>query len=75
MTALRKTQEYKDTFVYGSFKPYKEDQENLIAYTRTEEKNILVMGNLHVLLNNQEEVQIQNGTISLNPYQFVILEY
>lgn len=89
MTALRKTQEYKDTFVYGSFKPYKEDQENLIAYTRTEEKNILVMGNLqsqsrnvelpgevkNVLLNNQEEVQIQNGTISLNPYQFVILEY
>ena len=89
MTALRKTQEYKDTFVYGSFKPYKEDQENLIAYTRTAEKNILVMGNLqsqsrnvelpgevkNVLLNNQEEVQIQNGTISLNPYQFVILEY
>ena len=89
MTALRKTQEYKDTFVYGSFKPYKEDQENLIAYTRTEEKNILVMGNLqsqsrnvelpgevkNVLLNNQEEVQIKNGTISLNPYHFVILEY
>ncbi len=89
MTALRKTQEYKDTFVYGSFKPYKEDQENLIAYTRTEAKNILVMGNLqsqsrnvelpgevkNVLLNNQEEVQIQNETISLNPYQFVILEY
>lgn len=89
MTALRKTHEYKDTFVYGSFKPYKEDQENLIAYTRTEEKNILVMGNLqsqsrnvelpgevkNVLLNNQEEVQIKNGTISLNPYQFVILEY
>ncbi|MCB5473893.1 alpha-glucosidase [Blautia luti] len=89
MTALRKTQEYKDTFVYGSFKPYKEDQENLIAYTRIAEKNILVMGNLqnqsrnvelpgevkNVLLNNQEEVQIQNGTISLNPYQFVILEY
>ena len=89
MTALRKTQEYKDTFVYGSFKPYKEDQKNLIAYTRTAEKNILVMGNLqsqsrnvelpgevkNVLLNNQEEVQIQNGTISLNPYQFVILEY
>lgn len=89
MTALRKTQEYKDTFVYGSFKPYKEDQENLISYTRTEEKNILVMGNLqsqsrnvelpgevkNVLLNNQEEVQIKNGTISLNPYQFVILEY
>lgn len=89
MTALRKTQEYKDTFVYGSFKPYKEDQENLIAYTRTEAKNILVMGNLqsqsrnvelpgevkNVLLNNQEEVQIKNGTISLNPYQFVILEY
>lgn len=89
MTALRKTQEYKDTFVYGSFKPYKEDQENLIAYTRTEEKNILVMGNLqnqsrnvelpgevkNVLLNNQEEVQIKNETISLNPYQFVILEY
>lgn len=89
MTALRKTQEYKDTFVYGSFKPYKEDQENLIAYTRTAEKNILVMGNLqsqsrnvelpgevkNVLLNNQEEVQIKNGIISLNPYQFVILEY
>ena len=89
MTALRKTQEYKDTFVYGSFKPYKEDQENLIAYTRTEEKNILVMGNLqsqprnvelpgevkNVLLNNQEEVQIKKGTISLDPYQFVILEY
>ncbi len=89
MTALRKTQEYKDTFVYGSFKPYKEDQENLIAYTRIAEKNILVMGNLqsqsrnvelpgevkNVLLNNQEEVQIQNETISLNPYQFVILEY
>ena len=52
MTALRKTQEYKDTFVYGSFKPYKEDQENLIAYTRTEAKNILVMGNLQSQARN-----------------------
>lgn len=89
MTALRKTPEYKDTFVYGSFKPYQEEKENLIAYTRTGEKKLLVMGNLQdkpieaalpgeeqkVLLGNQKDVKILNGKITLNPYQFVILEY
>lgn len=89
MTALRKIPEYKDTFVYGSFKPYQEEQENLIAYTRTGEKKLLVMGNLQdksietalpgeeqkVLLGNQKDVKILNGKITLNPYQFVILEY
>ena len=88
LTALRKAPEYKETFVYGTFAPYQEEQKNLIAYTRNGEKNLLILGNMQaqsqkvslpgevkeVLLNNQKAVEITEKEIILKPYQFIVLE-
>lgn len=89
LAALRKAPECKETLVYGTFTPYKPEQKNLIAYTRTGEKKLLILGNMQaqpqstelpggikkVLLNNQETVGITDNRISLKPYQFTVLEY
>ena len=89
LTRLRKDPEYKDTFVYGTFEPYQEETENLIAYTRQGEKKLLVMGNLQnqpckvtlpgecvkVLLDNQAEKVAGEKELLLKPYEFMVLEY
>ena len=89
LTRLRKDPEYKDTFVYGTFEPYQEETENLIAYTRQGEKKLLVMGNLQnqpckvtlpgecvkVLLDNQAEKVAVEKELLLKPYEFMVLEY
>lgn len=46
LVALRKSPEYRDVFVYGSFVPIYEDTEQVMAYYRvTEEKRVLVAAN------------------------------
>ncbi len=46
LVALRKSPEYKDVFVYGSFSPVYEDTEYVMAYYRSDkEKRILVAAN------------------------------
>ena len=89
LTRLRKDPEYKDTFVYGTFEPYQEETENLIAYTRQGEKKLLVMGNLQnqpckvtlpgecvkFLLDNQAEKVAGEKELLLKPYEFMVLEY
>ncbi len=44
LIALRKHPEYKNTIVYGTLEPVWEDQKNLMAYYRKEDKTLLVIG-------------------------------
>lgn len=89
LTALRKDSRYQEALVYGTFVPYLEEEKNLIGYLRkTETQTLLVLANFQkegrmvklpgetakVLLNNLDSVKIENGIISMKPYQFVVLE-
>lgn len=89
LTALRKDSRYQEALVYGTFVPYLEEEKNLIGYLRkTEAQTLLVLANFQkegrmvklpgetakVLLNNLDSVKIENGIISMKPYQFVVLE-
>lgn len=89
LTALRKDSRYQEALVYGTFVPYLEEEKNLIGYLRkTEAQTLLVLSNFQkegrmvklpgetakVLLNNLDSVKIENGIISMKPYQFVVLE-
>ena len=70
LTRLRKSEEYKETIVYGQLIPYLEEEKNLIAYYRKGEKTLLVLANFQkdprkvqlpapakkVVLNNKESV-------------------
>ena len=89
LIALRKSEEYGEAVVYGACEPVLEEQKNLMAYFRRgKEKTLLVMGNYQkegqrvqlpgkikkVLLNNKEELRQEDGTLSLEGYQFAVLE-
>lgn len=89
LTALRKDSRYQEALVYGTFVPYLEEEKNIIGYLRkTEAQTLLVLANFQkegrmvklpgetakVLLNNLDSVKIENGIISMKPYQFVVLE-
>ncbi len=86
--ALRKDPEYARTIVYGKWEAYLEEMENLIAFTRTEDRKLLVLANFQkeartiplesrirkVLLNNQQTTQETQSGIHMAGYQFVVLE-
>lgn len=88
LTALRKSEEYKETVVYGEFVPYLEQEKNLIGYFRGGEKKLLVLANFQkaprevelpgsvkkVLLNNLEDLTLNENRIHLDSWQFVTLE-
>ena len=88
LTALRKSEEYKETVVYGEFVPYLEQEKNLIGYFREGEKKLLVLANFQkaprevelpgsvkkVLLNNLEDLALNDNRIHLDSWQFVTLE-
>lgn len=88
LIALRKNPEYKDTIVYGTLEPYLETQHNLMAYYRTGNKNLLIIGNYQtspqnavlpspykkVLLNNYDDVELTGNTLVLKGYQLLIME-
>ena len=88
LIALRKSPEYKETVVYGTLEPVWEEQPNLMAYYRKGERTLLVMGNFQrerrsvvipggykkVLLNNYKELGEEGEKLSLNGYQFLVLE-
>jgi oligo-1,6-glucosidase len=84
--ALRKHPSYANTFVYGVFAGVETEDANVIAYTRTtEEQTILVICNFQhqassckvpsgtVLLDNYEDTDMAGGTISLRPFEAVVL--
>ena len=88
LTALRKSEEYKETVVYGEFVPYLEQEKNLIGYFREGEKKLLVLADFQkaprevelpgsvkkVLLNNLEDLTLNDNRIHLDSWQFVTLE-
>ena len=89
LSALRKSEEYKDALVYGDLIPYLPEQKNLIAYFRKGETHtMLILSNFQnaqrmvplpspvkqVVCNNLSDAAIQNDEIMLGGYQSVVLE-
>lgn len=88
LISLRKSSDYKETIVYGTFEPVFENQHNLMAYYRKADKTLLVIGNYQketqdvtlssvfqkVLLNNYTELSYEGTTIHMIGYQVLILE-
>ena len=89
LIALRKSPEYQDVITYGVLTPYKEEQENLMAYFRHNgEKALLVAANYQkepqtlelpgpykkVLLNSRDTLELQGTRLCLSGLQAVILE-
>lgn len=85
---LRKEEEYKDTFVYGTFRPAYEEHNNIFAYYReSERQRIAVIANYQkesqelmltdqcekVLLNNYRDLSLKGGRLYLEGYQAVVL--
>ena len=85
---LRKSPEYSNTIIYGSFEPYKEEQHNLLAYRRVADKDILIIANFQtdsqtvqlpceikkVLINNLTDVKQNGCNLLLDGYQFIVVE-
>lgn len=88
LIALRKDPEYRETVVYGALEPLWEDRHNLMAYSRTGDKTLYIIGNYQkeeqsvtlpahyrkVLLNNCPDLVQESCTIHLHGYQVLILE-
>ncbi len=88
LIALRKNPAYKETIVYGALEPVWRERHNLMAYYRKGAPTLLVIGNYqkepqevtlptaykNVLLNNEKELAENNGTITLQGYQVLVLE-
>ncbi len=89
LSALRKSEEYKDALVYGDLIPYLPEKKNLIAYLRQgETHSLLILSNFQnaqcmvplpkpvkaVVLNNLPDAAIQNNEILLGGYQSIVLE-
>ncbi len=86
---LRKSEEFKDTIVYGSFRPVLENYDNLFAFYREGfSKKLMLLANYQneeqtielnnsyskVLINNCAELKQENNKIILQGYQALILE-
>lgn len=82
-------EEYKNTLIYGDFKPYMEECENLLAYSRCADKHIMILANyqnknidvnlpagiVKVLLSNDNKT-LDAGTrnVSLSGYELLVVE-
>ena len=85
---LRNNEEYHETLVYGTTVPYLAEQKNLMAYCRKGEKTILVLGNFQLekqdvvlpgeikklLMNNLDGLNIKDNVLTMEGYQFVVIE-
>lgn len=88
LIALRKDGAYAQTLVYGTLKPTMVDVENLLAYHRVADKDVLVLANFRseprrvrleggvrrVLIDNMDGCEIDGGAIALRGWQAVALE-
>lgn len=89
LIALRKSQEWRDVFIEGTYSPFLEDDSDIFAYTREwNRKRLLVFGNFHnaervvdapdriiqVLLANYHSPQINGVQVTLRPYEAFIAE-
>ncbi|WP_124067757.1 alpha-glucosidase [Clostridium sp. E02] len=90
LIALRKDEEFKDTFVYGQFTPAYTDKERVMAYYRTrEDQRLLIIGNYkmdeqeielekpyrEVLLHNYDSVRGNGTKLLLKGYEVVVLVF
>jgi oligo-1,6-glucosidase len=86
---LRRNPEYAEAVVYGEMVPYLAEQKNLMAYFRKgEDKTLLVLGNWQaepqkvalpgtvkqVLLNNGADFALEDECVTLEGWQFAVLE-
>lgn len=88
LLALRKSEDYKEVFTYGTFTPLFEDKENIFAYERRlGNKSVMVLANFgskesalpiendsnfSVLLNNMDHINSEHNQIVLNSCQVVV---
>ena len=88
LIALRKREDWKETFVYGSFQPAYQEEENLFGFRRTgQDRQALILANFgeeavelkleeqveEVLLFNQDLPQLAGGHLKLRPCEAVVL--
>jgi oligo-1,6-glucosidase len=88
MVSIRKSADYNQTLTYGSIIPVLTEYDNVIAYRRSGDKNILVICSFDhekqtvklpfelkkVLLNNYKELNIEGNNLELLPYQSISVE-
>ncbi|MFI3253344.1 MAG: alpha-glucosidase [Eubacteriales bacterium] len=89
MIALRKNPDYQDNWIYGDFSPLFSEKEGLISYERRHNGQkicclfqcrnskctiFLKKDGLKVLLSNYETNIIEDATITLRPFEVLILE-
>lgn len=88
---MRKKEEYRDVVIFGTFKPYETDAEQVIAYERIyEEKRLLILNNFGkqeqevrlpegsrgaVLCNYDTPDGGSDGKYRLRPYESIILKF
>lgn len=88
LISLRKSEEFKDSIVYGLFEPALENYDNIVAFYRIgESENLMVLANYQsepqtvelpeaftkVLINNYDEMQCEGNKIALQGYQVLVL--
>lgn len=90
LLALRKSENYKEVFTYGTFTPLFENMENIFAYERnSNDKSVITLANfgskgailhfektvnLSILLNNLEKASIKEDEITLLPCQVIVAQ-
>ncbi len=90
LLALRKSENYKEVFTYGTFTPLFENEENIFAYERnSNDKSVIILANfgskeailhfektvnLSILLNNLEKAFIKEDEITLLPCQVIVAQ-
>ncbi len=89
LIALRKSEDWKETFVYGDFRPAYEEEEKLFGFYRTgRDKKALILANFgeeklelnlkeqveKVLLANQGSPLLVENSLTLRPCEAVVLQ-
>ncbi|MCR5467782.1 MAG: alpha-glucosidase [Lachnospiraceae bacterium] len=89
MIALRNSEEYSETLVYGKLEPVMEDVHNLLAYKRIGDKELLIIANYdkaertvtlpsgyessNIVLSNSSTINISDNNITLPGYGFALV--
>ena len=90
LLALRKSEKYREVFMYGDFVPFMEEEDSILAFERrTKEKVVKVIANFgesakkitladspdnQILLSNKDYIQMQGADLYLESGQVVVLE-
>jgi glycosidase len=71
LIALRKNSKYKEVLVYGTFEPYYEEYDNIVAYTRTiDDMKVMIINNFSNQINKIElTIATKIKNVILNNYK------